>query len=516
MVRRSDNSACAPMAPRPPQHDRRSSHKHGADDAKSSLIDFPSIVFVIGFLLVGMALSMLVPATVDYFADNADWQNFIFSAFITAGVGGGLIISTRRSAIHIDRREGFVITSTAWIVLGLFGSLPFHFSIFHLDMTDAIFEAVSGLTTTGSTVIVGLDTAPPGLLLWRSMLQWLGGIGIVVMAIAVLPVLKVGGMQLFKTESAAEKIVPRTGQLAVDLLLLYATLTSLCFIALRLAGMGTFDAVNHAMTTLSTGGFSTHDASVAYFNSRTIEWILVVFMIAGALPLARYISSTHRAVGAIWTDEQVRGFVLTLGALIAGLTLWLCVHLDAPVGSALIASAFSLTSVITTTGFTSGDYTNWGPPMNALFFVVTLIGGCSGSTAGALKIFRLQVLWIALHGQIIRLIWPSQIQLMRYNNRVLTEQDLLSVTSFLFAFLGILVAVALLLGISGLDPLTSVSAAATALANVGPGLGPMVGPIGNFADVENPGKWMLIAAMLLGRLEFFTFLVLLQRRFWTD
>lgn len=476
------------------------------------------MLFVIGTLLVMLALAMLPPLVLDVVDARPDWQAFGVSAAMCMFVGVALILSSRQQTLNLTGRQTFVLTTASWVTIAFFASLPFHFSEMHLSETDAFFEAMSGLTTTGSTILTDLDAAPRGILLWRSLLEWLGGVGIIVMGIAILPFLRVGGMQLFHSESSdrSDKVVPRLSDLAVAIGMVYVGLTMACFGILLLCGMTMFDALNHAMTTLSTGGFSTEDASVGHYGSAAIEWTITVFMIAGALPFVRYISFLKGNYVSFWRDSQVRVFVTFLVGVWVVFGLWLMVATGLGPHAALRAAAFNTTSVVTTTGFASTDYVAWGPLAVAVFFVLTIAGGCTGSTSGGVKTFRFQVLWMALRLQLTRLYSPRQVVILEYNGKTVHYDEILSVLSFIFVFGMTLLMVAILLGALGLDLETAVSGAATALANVGPGLGPTIGPAGNFAPLPDAAKWVLSAAMLLGRLEFFTVIVMFSPGFWRD
>ncbi|MCB1885016.1 MAG: TrkH family potassium uptake protein [Geminicoccaceae bacterium] len=459
---------------------------------------------------------MLVPLAVDYAADNPDWQGFLGAAAFTGFAGVLLILSTRRSREAIPLKGAFVLTTLSWLAIAVFGSVPMQLGIFRLSFTDAVFETVSGLTTTGSTVVTGLDQAPPGFLLWRSLLQWLGGIGIIVMALVMLPFLRVGGMQLFRTESSdrTEKLLPTMAAIVRQIVYIYAGLTVLCAAAYYLAGMDAFDAVNHAMTTLATGGYSTHDASMGYFKSPAIHWIGTLFMASAALPFTRYVAVVNGRPGLFFGDEQIRLFVAFCLAVAGILTLWLVAAKGWPALDALRSCLFNVVSVVTTTGFASEDYSVWGAPAVAMFLAITVVGGCTGSTAGGIKMFRLEILWRWAASYLRSLFLPHAINRAHYGGKPLDQDTMLAVLSFAFVFIGSWGAFSVVLGGLGLDLITAVSSAATALANVGPGLGEIVGPAGNFQTLSDPTKWVLILAMLLGRLEFFTVLVLLHPGFW--
>jgi trk system potassium uptake protein TrkH len=415
---------------------------------------------------------------------------------------------------ELTGRQAFLLTTSVWVVVALFAALPMAFS--DLTLADAVFEAMSGITTTGATVIVGLDAAPPGILLWRAILHWLGGIGFIVMAVAILPMLRVGGMQLVRTESSdlSEKILPRAAQVAAAIGLIYLGLTVLCAALYYAAGMTTFEAAAHAMATISTGGFSTRDASIGGFSSVPVECVAIVFMILGSLPFVLYIQATNGQLRPLFTDAQVRWFMGTVVAFVLAIAAWLVfVEGNSPL-AALRHAAFNVVSLISTTGFVSSDYAGWGTfPVMALFFLMC-IGGCTGSTSGGIKIFRFTVLHAIAKSQIARLVRPHGVFVLTFNGRPVSEAAAIAVMAFVFMF-GLSFAVfALLLSTVGLDYLTAMSTAFTALANVGPGLGQIVGPTGTFAPLPDSAKWVLSLAMLLGRLELFTVLILFTPAFW--
>lgn len=478
--------------------------------------DVRPVFYVIGALVTVVAGAMLAPMLVDLAAGSPDWMVFAAASALTLFFGVLMILMNRTERVVLNLRQTFLLTALAWVVVCTFSAMPFMMSRLHLSAADAYFEAMSALTTTGSTVISGLDTLPPGLLLWRSLLQWLGGIGIIAMGIAVLPFLRVGGMQLFRSESSdrSDKVVPRASDLAVAVCWVYLVLTAACAAGLALAGMTPFDAINHAMTALSTGGFSTRDASIGGWNNAMVDWILVVFMTAGGMPLVRFISLGRGETMPLWRDTQVRWYLGFMVAVSVGLGVWLNETLGIPYHVALRLAAFNVVSVVTTTGYASTDYSLWGPLALVAFLVLTMVGGCTGSTAGGLKIFRFEILFMVLRVQLHRLFMPHRILPLNYNNKPVDADAMVSVMSFGFVYVALIFVFALLLGALGLDLVTAVSGAATAIGNVGPGLGPVIGPAGNFAPLPEAAKWLLSAAMLLGRLEFFTVLVLLNRAFW--
>jgi len=416
----------------------------------------------------------------------------------------------------ISIRQAFVLTTVVWVVIPSFAALPLAFADLQLSYTDAFFEAMSGLTTTGSTVMLGLDSTPPGILLWRALLQWLGGIGIIAMAIVILPLLQVGGMQLFRMESSdtSDKVMPRTTQIVTYISVLYVALTALCAVLYWTGGMSGFDAVTHAMTTIATGGFSTHDASVGYFNSPAIDATATMFMLIGGMPFVLYLQALRGAPLRLIRDSQVRWFLATV--VIAVLSMWFYLEgdLEGQVFKNFLRVAFNVVSVITGTGYSTEDYSAWGPFAVSVLFFLMFVGGCAGSTTCGIKIFRFQVLYATAKNQMYRLLQPHGVFIPYYNRRPIPETVTESVMGFFFLYALAFAVIAMGLGLLGLDFLTAASGAATAISNVGPGLGPRIGPAGTFATLPDAAKWLLSFGMLLGRLELFTVLVLLLPSFW--
>ncbi|MCZ6455336.1 MAG: TrkH family potassium uptake protein [Alphaproteobacteria bacterium] len=480
------------------------------------MIDLRPILFILGLLLTTLALAMSLPALVDAATGHADWQVFLASAGLTLFVGVSLILTMRGGNMEIGIREAFVLTVGSWLGVTLFASLPFVFAELNLSFADAFFEAMSGITTTGATVIVNLDNAPPGILLWRALLQWLGGIGIIVTAVAMLPMLKVGGMQLFRMESSdtTEKVLPRAAQISTAIGAIYFILTSICAVAYWAAGMPGFDAIAHAMTTIATGGFSTSDDSLAAFATPGIEWIAVVFMILGSLPFVLYLQVVRGRPMSLFRDSQVRWFLALALALIIIVILILSISQGVSSSQSLRLAAFNTISILTGTGYSTAAFDNWGPLALTIFFLIMFIGGCAGSTTCGIKIFRFQILYETATTQIRRLVQPHGVFIPYYNRSPITDEVAMSVMSFFFFYVLVYVVLALGLSLLGLDFLTALSGAATAISNVGPGLGPVIGPNGTFTSLPDSAKWLLSAGMLLGRLELFTILVLFAPAFW--
>lgn len=478
-------------------------------------MDLRPIFFVIGIFLLILAASMSIPMVVDLYFNNPDWRTFFLCIICTGFFGGALILSNAGEYRSLSIRQAFLLTTLSWLALSLFSAFPLWLSNLNLSFTDALFEAVSGITTTGSTVITGLDTAPPGILLWRAILQWLGGIGIIVMALSVLPFLKVGGMQLFRTESSEdEKAMPRAAQMASSIALVYIGLTILCAALYGMAGMTGFDSIAHAMTTIATGGFSTFDSSFAHHQNPWIDIIAIVFMIMGGLPFILYLKALRGNTGALFRDSQVRFFMGIIAVAIIVMTSYLVLNNIFDLNEALRRSAFNVVSIITGTGYTNGDYGQWGGFAISLMFFLMVVGGCAGSTTCGIKIFRFQVLVEVTKTQIKQLLYPNGIFIPHYNGRPLPMGVPISVMGFFFMYALSFTVLAILLSFVGLDYLTAMSGAATSISNVGPGLGDIIGPSGTFQELNNAAKWFLCAGMILGRLELFTVLIILSPAFW--
>ena len=479
---------------------------------------FGIVYLNIGLFLIVLGLGMYIPAIVDAVQRNQDWQVFAICGSLVAFIGGMFFLSNKNHYTTLSVKQGFLITTSTWVSVPLMGCLPFMFSDLNLSFTDAFFEAMSGVTTTGSTVISGLDGLPPGILLWRSLLQWFGGVGIIAMGVAIMPLLQVGGMQLFKVEAfdVSENFIPRSTRLAISLSLLYMGLTLVCGVVLWLVGMTPFEAACHAFTTISTGGFSTSDSSVGHFDSVTIDYVISLFMILGSLPFILYLKVLSGNPMKLLRDTQVRGFVTVLLAIIIPLTTWLFLSSDYSLAQSLRLTTFNVVSVITGTGFASTDYTSWGNLSILVFFVIMFIGGCSGSTSCGIKIFRFQIMISAIKSYLKKYPYPRGVFISKYNGLPVSEKISGSVFSFIFLFIISLTVITLCLTLTGLDFATAISGAGTALSNVGPGVGNIIGPAGNFQLLPSSSKWILSFAMILGRLEIFSVLVLLSPAFWNE
>lgn len=459
---------------------------------------------------------MLIPAALDYTDGSPNAKAFCLSAFVSVFLGGAMILSNQGGGGKFAVKEGFLLTTLSWFMLSLVGSVPLYLSNLDISFTDAFFESLSGITTTGSTILSGLDDLSRGVLLWRSMLQWIGGIGIIAFAIVLLPFLKIGGMQLFQSESSdrSDKIIPQSRQLVARLVFIYVALSIACFFSYYLLGMSSFDAINHAMTTVSTGGYSTHDKSFGYFENTDLQLAAAFFMLLGGLPFVLYVKHMFLGQFVFHKDEQVRGFVFIILVASAVIAVWLTFHNEMTLSGAFVVSIFNVISVITTTGYATTDYTLWGPFITALFFFLTYLGGCAGSTSGGLKIMRILVTFKGMKRQLNQLLYPHGIFTPHYQGKVLDNNLIANVMGFLFLYVVLNTLLTLALTWVGLDPETAFSGAATAIANVGPGIGHIIGPAGNFSTLPDSAKWLLCLGMFLGRLEILTVLVIFTPHFW--
>lgn len=478
--------------------------------------DLRPILHINGLLLTGLAILMLIPAAVELAAGDADWFAFWASAVTTGFFGIALILANRRPNLALDIKQAFILTGLGWVLMVAFAALPFKFTKVSLSYAGSFFEAASGLTTTGATVLTGLDTMDTGILLWRGLLQLLGGLGIIVMAIAILPFLRVGGMQLLRTKSSdrMDKVLPRARQISISTATIYLVFVFICGVVYVIGGMDAFDAMIHAMTTVSTGGFSTSNASLSTWASPLIMWNAIVFMVLGSLPFMLYIKALRGNWRDIFADEQVRLFVALVLVTAVAMAWWLNADGKFGFGEGLVHAIFNIVSVVSTTGFMSTDYSLWGTFPVALFVLLLSVGGCTGSTAGGIKMLRFVVMWQLARTYIRTLITPHGVFQQRFNGQPVPPDVTISVVAFIGFYIAVLCASSIVLASMGLDIMTSFSASAACLGNVGPGLGAIVGPAGNFKALPEAAIWVLSADMLIGRLELFTVLVLFTRHFW--
>ena len=477
-----------------------------------------TVFFIIGSLLIILGLFMLVPYGVQiFYRENS--HSFLASSLVTILIGVIFVLGNLQEQYQLNLKQTFLFSTFAWIAVAFFGSIPFILSDLNFSFSDSFFESMSGITTTGSSVITDLNNTPKSILIWRAIMQWLGGVGIIVMAITVLPLLKVGGMQLFRVGSSdrPEKILPRTSQVAVIIISTYLILTISCSFFYKIFGMNFFDSIAHAMTTIATGGFSTHNESIGYFKNPNIEVVATIFIILGSIPFISYLKFIKGNKKIFIEDVQIRGLVylFILSAIIMFLYLFFNDNSSLLIEKIRISS-FNVVSILSGTGYVTNDFSLWGKFPLIFFLFLMFIGGCAGSTACGIKIFRFQLLFLFINNQIKKLIYPNSIFILKYNNQKITDSYMNSVIVFVFAYLFIFVLIAMLLSITGLDFLSAISGAATSISNVGPGLGDVIGPNGNFKSIPDISKWILSFGMLLGRLELFAVLILFFPSFWRD
>ena len=475
-----------------------------------------TVFFLIGVLLIVLGAAMLAPYFLQIYYKEGS-HSFISASFVTMFIGVLFILANLEKDFKLNLKQTFLFSSLAWVMVATFGSLPFLLSTQDFNFSEAFFESMSGITTTGATIISDLDNSPKSILLWRAIMQWLGGIGIVVMAITILPLLKVGGMQLFKMEGSdsTEKILPRAIEVAAIIISTYIILTLMCGFFYWIFGMTIFDSISHAMTTIATGGFSTHNDSIGFFQSSNIEIVASIFIILGSIPFISYLKFTQGNKKIFFQDVQIRGLIYLLRISIIIMFLYLLlISYESNLLEKIRISSFNVISILSGTGYVTDDFGLWGKFSLIFFLVLMFIGGCAGSTACGIKIFRLQMLLIFLKNQVKKLISPNSVIVTKYNNQKISDNFINSVIIFIFTFLFIFLIIAMLLSISGLDFITSISGAASAISNVGPGLGDVIGPNGNYKEIPDISKWILSAGMLLGRLELFAVLVLFFPSFW--
>ncbi len=477
-----------------------------------------TVFFVIGVLLVILGAFMLIPYLAQTIIYEENSHSFLSSAFVTAFIGTLFILTNiEERELSLNLQQTFLFSTLAWLSVAIFGSIPFIFSTLDLSISEAFFESMSGITTTGSTIIANLDDTPKSILLWRAIMQWLGGIGIIVMALTVLPLLKVGGMQLFKMEGSdtTEKILPRTIEIATIIISTYIILTFLCGFFYWIFGMSLFDSIAHSMTTIATGGFSTHNDSIGFFKDSNIEIIATIFIILGSIPFITYLKFLKGNKKIFFQDVQIKGLIyLLVISIIIMFSYLFFINYENTILEKLRIASFNVVSILSGTGYVTDDFGLWGEFSLIFFLFLMFIGGCAGSTTCGIKIFRLQMLVLFLQNQIKKLIYPNSVFVVKYNNQKISDNFIGSVIVFIFAYLFLFLTLAILLSITGLDFLSAISGAATSISNVGPGLGDVIGPNGNFREVSDVSKWILSFGMLLGRLELFAVLILFFPSFW--
>ena len=477
--------------------------------------NYKTVFFTLGILQIILGIFMLIPIFVQFFFKEID-SSFFGASIITIIFGTLFFLSNLDHDKKLNLQQAFLLTALSWLSIAIFGSLPLIFSEVNFSFTNAFFESMSGITTTGSTIIPNLEEMPKAILLWRAILQWLGGIGIIVMAITLMPIMNVGGMQLFKISNSdsSEKILPKSKEIALRLIYIYSGLTTLCAISYKILGMNTFDSITHSMTTIATGGFSNYNESIGFFNSFSIEISAMIFIILGSLPFIAYIKFLNGNKRIFFSDIQIRTFLKII--LISILILSIYLFLDKSSELNFRTVLFNVISILTGTGYVNAQFDNWGGFPLIIFISLMFIGGCAGSTTCGIKIFRFQILYSFVLNQLKKIIYPKGIFVLKYNQSPVDDKFTASIISFIYMYLVIFFAITALLSLTGLDFITSISGAATSISNVGPGLGSTIGPNGNFSSLPDISKWILSFGMILGRLELFAILVLFLPSFWRN
>ena len=479
------------------------------------MTNYKTVFFTLGILQIILGIFMLIPIIVQFFFNELD-SSFLGASIVTIIFGILFSLSNLDHDKKLNLQQAFLLTALSWLNIAIFGSLPFVFSNVNFSFTNAFFESMSGITTTGSTIISNLEIMPKGILLWRAILQWLGGIGIIVMAITLMPIMNVGGMQLFKISNndTSEKILPKSKEIALRLIYIYSILTFLCAVSYKILGMNIFDSITHSMTTIATGGFSNYNDSIGFFDSFSIEISAMIFIILGSLPFITYIKFLSGDKKIFFSDIQIKSFLKIILLSIIILSIYMMINDTAQLN--LRSILFNVISILTGTGYVNAQFDNWGGFPLVLFIGLMFIGGCAGSTTCGVKIFRIQILYSFISSQLKKIIYPKGIFILKYNYQPIDRKFIASIISFIYMYLIIFFIITALLSLSGLDFITSISGAATSISNVGPGLGSIIGPNGNFSSLPDVSKWILSMGMILGRLELFAILVLFLPSFWRN
>jgi trk system potassium uptake protein len=477
--------------------------------------NYKTVFFTLGILQIILGVFMFIPIIFQFFYSEID-SSFFGASIVTIIFGTLFFLSNLDHDKRLTLQQAFLLTALSWLSIAIFGSLPFVFSDLDFSFTNAFFESMSGITTTGSTIISNLNEMPKSILLWRAILQWLGGIGIIIMAITLMPIMNVGGMQLFKVSNndSSEKILPKSKEIALRLIYIYSSLTFLCGISYKVFGMSFFDSLTHSMTTIATGGFSNYNESIGFFNSVSIEISAMIFIILGSLPFIAYIKFISGNKKIIYKDSQIKSFLKIIIFSIIILSAYLIINKSAEFS--LRSVFFNIISILTGTGYVNAEFDTWGSFTLILFLGLMFIGGCAGSTTCGVKIFRIQILYLFIVNQLKKLIYPKGIFVLKYDQNPIDNKFISSIISFIYMYLVIFFILTGLLSLTGLDFVTSISGAATSISNVGPGLGSIIGPNGNFSTLPDVSKWILALGMILGRLELFAILVLFLPSFWRN
>ena len=477
--------------------------------------NYKTVFFTLGILLIILGIAMIVPLAFQLIYKELD-STFVVSGIITITFGVLFFLSNIDHLKSINTQQAFLLTALSWLSIAVFGSLPFFFSELNLSITDSFFESMSGITTTGATILSNIENSPKGILIWRAMLQWLGGIGVILMAITLMPIMNIGGMQLLKISSydTSEKILPKSKQISLRLIMVYLFLTLFCAIFYKIFGMNFFDSITHSMTTIATGGFSNYDQSIGYFNNPYIEIISILFILLGSIPFILYIKFISDDKKIIFKDEQVKLFFkLSLFSIL--ILFFYLIIFNKDISQIHIRSViFNVVSILTGTGYVTKEFDQWGNFPLIFFLILMFIGGCAGSTTCGIKVFRVHILYYFIRNQLLKIIYPRAIINLKYNNNKVEDKLIASIISFIYLYILIFFVLASLLTLTGLDFITSISGAASSLSNVGPGLGNEIGPNSNYSGIPDQSKWLLSFGMILGRLEIFAILIIFLPSFW--
>ena len=477
--------------------------------------NYKTVFFTLGILLIILGIAMIVPLAFQLIYKELD-STFVVSGIITITFGVLFFLSNIDHLKSINTQQAFLLTALSWLSIAVFGSLPFFFSELNLSITDSFFESMSGITTTGATILSNIENSPKGILIWRAMLQWLGGIGVILMAITLMPIMNIGGMQLLKISSydTSEKILPKSKQISLRLIMVYLILTLFCAIFYKIFGMNFFDSITHSMTTIATGGFSNYDQSIGYFNNPYIEIISILFILLGSIPFILYIKFISDDKKIIFKDEQVKLFFkLSLFSIL--ILFFYLIIFNKDISQVHIRSViFNVVSILTGTGYVTKEFDQWGNFPLIFFLILMFIGGCAGSTTCGIKVFRVHILYYFIRNQLLKIIYPRAIINLKYNNNKVDDKLIASIISFIYLYILIFFVLASLLTLTGLDFITSISGAASSLSNVGPGLGNEIGPNSNYSGIPDQSKWLLSVGMILGRLEIFAILIIFLPSFW--
>ena len=477
--------------------------------------NYKTVFFTLGILQIILGIFMFIPLIFQLIYSKID-SSFLSASIVTIIFGTLFFLSNLDHEKKLTLQQAFLLTALSWISIAIFGSLPFIFSDINFSFTNAFFESMSGITTTGSTIISNLNEMPKSILLWRAILQWLGGIGIIIMAITLMPIMNVGGMQLFKISNndSSEKILPKSKEIAIRLIYIYTSLTLLCGLTYKIFGMSFFDSLTHSMTTIATGGFSNYNESIGFFDSVSIEISAMIFIILGSLPFIAYIKFISGDKKILIDDTQIRSFFKIIILSVIILTIYLTISNSAELNFRSVL--FNIISILTGTGYVNAEFDTWGSFTLVLFLGLMFIGGCAGSTTCGIKIFRIQILYLFISNQLKKLIYPKGVFVLKYDQNPIDNKFISSIISFIYMYLVIFFILTALLSLTGLDFVTSISGAATSISNVGPGLGSIIGPNGDFSSLPDISKWILTIGMILGRLELFAILVLFLPSFWRN